>query len=74
MACNDNDFKSDENHGHIFGKKLSEMFNLIQIEIPEEYKSKDPSDLCKNYNRETVQKVINKLIIDKELEMSDLPF
>ena len=70
----DNDFKSDENHGHIFGKKLSEMFQLIQIEIPEEYKSKDPSDLCKNYNRETVQKVINKLIADKESDMDDLPF
>ena len=50
------------------------MFQLIQIDIPDEYKSKDPSDLCKNYNRETVQKVINKLIAGKESDMDDLPF
>ena len=50
------------------------MFQLIQIEIPDVYKSKYSSDLCKNYNRETVQKVINNLIADKESDMCDLPF
>ena len=57
----DNDFQSDVNHGRLYGKHLSEMFNLKQIEIPDEYKSKDPSDLCMNYGREVVRNVILQL-------------
>lgn len=58
----DNDFSSDKNYGRILGAKLSEQFDLKQIEIPEEYKSKDTSDLCKNYGRRQVKDVILKLI------------
>src|SRR5574344_732702 len=58
----DNDFQSDENHGKILGEMMANEFNLIQIEIPNEYKSKDTSDLCKNYNRQTVKKVILDLL------------
>lgn len=58
----DNDFKSDENHGRIYGKHIAEMFGLTQIEIPEEYQSKDPSDLVKNHGREILRKVIFQLI------------
>ena len=43
----DNDFQSDENHGRILGEMMANEFNLIQIEIPIKYKSKDASDLCK---------------------------
>lgn len=57
----DNDFQSDVNHGRIYGKHLSELYNLKQIEIPDEYKSKDPSDLCMNYGREVVRNVILQL-------------
>lgn len=57
----DNDFQSDVNHGRLYGKHLSEMFNLKQIEIPDEYRSKDPSDLCMNYGREVVRNVILQL-------------
>lgn len=57
----DNDFQSDINNGRAFGKVLSEKFDLIQIEIPEEYKSKDISDLCFNWGRETVKQLIKKL-------------
>lgn len=57
----DNDFQSDINHGRLYGKHLSELYNLKQIEIPDEYKSKDPSDLCMNYGRETVRNVILQL-------------
>lgn len=57
----DNDFQSDVNHGRLYGKHLSEMFNLKQIEIPDKYKSKDPSDLCMNYGREVVRNVILQL-------------
>lgn len=57
----DNDFQSDVNHGRIYGKHLSELYNLKQIEIPDEYRSKDPSDLCMNYGREVVRNVILQL-------------
>ncbi len=58
----DNDFSSEQNYGRILGKKISEHFNLKQIEIPDEYKSKDTSDLCKNHGRQQVKDVIFKLI------------
>lgn len=58
----DNDFQSDVNHGRLYGKHLSEMFNLKQIEIPDKYKSKDTSDLCLNYGKQTVKDVIFSLI------------
>ena len=61
----DNDFQSDENHGKILGEMMANEFNLIQIEIPNEYKSKDTSDLCKNYGRQQVKEVIFQLIKEK---------
>lgn len=61
----DNDFQSEENHGRILGEIMANEFNLIQIEIPNEYKSKDTSDLCKNYGRQFVKKVIFELIKNK---------
>lgn len=60
----DNDFSSEKNWGRIDGEKIASLYNLKQIEIPEKYKSKDPSDLVKNYNRETLYNVINELIKD----------
>ena len=61
----DNDFQSDENHGKILGEMMANEFNLIQIEIPIKYKSKDTSDLCKNYGRQQVKEVIFQLIKEK---------
>lgn len=58
----DNDFQSDENHGHIYGKNLAEKFGLIQIEIPLIWGSKDPSDLVKNYGTKVLKNVIKELI------------
>ena len=58
----DNDYTSEQNYGRMLGRKFSEHFNLKQIEIPDEYKSKDTSDLCKNYGRQQVKDVIFKLI------------
>ena len=43
----DNDFDSSENHGRELGNLMAKEFDLIQIEIPDEYKSKDTSDLYK---------------------------
>lgn len=59
----DNDFDAEENHGRLLGAKIAKMYDLKQIEIPTEYQSKDPSDLCHNHNRITLNKVIQQLII-----------
>ena len=58
----DNDYDKDENHGHIYASRLSGMFNLDMVEIPSEYKSKDPSDLFKNYGAKTFRRVIKELV------------
>lgn len=58
----DNDFQAKENHGRLLGKSMANQFGLKQIEIPNEYLSKDTSDLCKNHGREVVYSVILKLI------------
>ena len=57
----DNDFNSDINNGRNFGEVLSRKFNLRQIEIPTEWKSKDTSDLCFNWGKEIVKQVIEEL-------------
>lgn len=63
----DNDFKAaekgEENHGRVFGKNLSEMFNLTQIEIPDFYRSKDPSDLYRDWGKEVFITVMQSLIV-----------
>lgn len=58
----DNDFHNEKNNGRIMGKKLADKFDLIQIEIPEEYKSKDYSDLVKNYSIEKAKIILNNLL------------
>ena len=58
----DNDYDKDENHGHIYASRLSGMFDLDMVEIPSEYKSKDPSDLFKNHGAETFRRVIKELV------------
>lgn len=58
----DNDFQSEENHGRMYGKMIAERFNVTQIEIPEKWESKDPSDLVKNHGREILREVIYELV------------
>ena len=58
----DNDFSKDRNAGRIDGEKFCKTFGLIQLEIPEYLKSKDPSDLYKNHGKETFRKTILDLI------------
>lgn len=58
----DDDFQSEENHGRMYGKMIAEKFNVTQIEIPEKWESKDPSDLVKNHGREVLREVIYKLV------------
>ena len=58
----DNDFNNEVNNGRNYGKAIADKFDLQQIEIPTEYKSKDPSDLYKNWGKEVFLNVINSLI------------
>lgn len=60
----DNDFKSEKNWGRINGEKLSLQFGFKQIEIPQIYQSKDPSDLYKNHGINIFKSVLNKLLND----------
>lgn len=62
----DNDFKNKQNDGHILGKHLSEMFDLIQIEIPTKYGVKDSSDLYHKYGKEKFIEIINNIINKKK--------
>lgn len=64
----DNDFNSTkENYGRMFGKAMAKEFDLIQLEIPDEYKSKDPSDLCKNCGRQETRRIILQLIENSKI-------
>lgn len=58
----DNDFDKIKNYGRIYGQKIAEAFGLKQIEIPEKWYSKDPSDLVKNHGRLAVKETIFNLI------------
>jgi len=56
----DNDYDKEENYGRLYGQRLVSLYPQIkQIEIPDFYKSKDISDLFKNYNKNIVNQVIN---------------
>jgi hypothetical protein len=58
----DNDYDSETNWGREFGKKFCKEFNIIQIEIPDKFKSKDISDFTKKFGIRESKKLINKLI------------
>ena len=44
------------------GKMIAERFNVTQIEIPEKWESKDPSDVVKNHGREVLRQIIYELV------------
>jgi hypothetical protein len=58
----DNDYNKSENWGRILGAKIASEHNIKQIEIPDEYESKDPSDLYKNHGKKALINIINKLV------------
>lgn len=58
----DNDFDKEQNWGRQFGKKLADKFNLIQIEIPDNYSAKDFSDLVYLHGYNTAKECIETLI------------
>lgn len=60
----DNDFTNPNNPGHNDAKKLSEEYNLKMVEIPKEYKSKDPSDLFKKYGKDRYLEIMKEILKD----------
>ena len=58
----DNDYDKEINWGRKYGKVLSEKFDLIQIEIPEKYKSKDFSDLVHNHGTTAAKSIFLEII------------
>ena len=61
----DNDFDKPENYGRIYGKELAIKHNLIQIEIPEYYESKDPFQFRTKHGEEIFKNTFNFLINGK---------
>lgn len=72
LVLYDNDFRSEVNYGHEYGRKLATTFGIEQIEIPTSYRAKDPSDLYRAHGRETLRSVIFALI--QREESGDCPF
>lgn len=61
----DNDFNNEKNPGRTAGKKLSDEFELHQIEIPAEFKLKDPSDFREIHGAENTRAMLLHLIKEK---------
>lgn len=67
----DNDFNKEINQGRLYSMNLASQFDLQRIEIPQEYQSKDPSDLFRNWGSVIQREVIFQLITTGD---SDIPF
>lgn len=57
----DNDYTKVGNPGQTYALKICNEFDLKNIKIPDEYESKDPSDLYKNHGKEIFNEILIKL-------------
>lgn len=60
----DNDFDKTTNYGRKYGRRLSDLFDIPQIELPELYGQKDYSDLVKAYGCEQAKEILMSVIKD----------
>lgn len=58
----DNDFDSKINRGRVAGAKHAATTGFLQIEIPDEYEVKDPSDYIEKFGKENLINLILELI------------
>lgn len=58
----DNDFDKKTNWGKIYSEKIAKEFNLIQVNIPSEYKCTDISEFFNLYGKEKTNKLLTSLI------------
>lgn len=66
----DNDFNGVKNWGRLHGNKLSEIYDIPQIEIPDHLKVKDSSDLYEVHGKDVLCKTINELINIAKLNLN----
>lgn len=60
----DNDYTNPNNPGRKDSIELSKQYDLKRVEIPEVYKSKDPSDLFKNYGKDKYLEIMKEILKD----------
>lgn len=60
----DNDYTNPNNPGRKDSIALASEYNLVRVEIPAEYESKDPSDLFKKYGRDRYLEIMNEILKD----------
>lgn len=58
----DNDFDKTKNYGRDYGRRLSDLFDIPQIELPEKYESKDFSDLVKAKDSKFAKSILFHII------------
>lgn len=68
----DNDFNNPNNPGHKDAENLCKEYTLKMVEIPKEYKSKDPSDLFKNYGKTKYLEIMKEILKDALWKNGDL--
>ena len=64
----DNDFKNEINNGKIAGEKIANKFNLLDLQIPNIYQIKDPSDFLEKYGLKKTKEMILFITKDRLLE------
>jgi len=60
LVLYDNDFDKETNPGQMMASRICEKYNLVNICIPSEYRSKDPSDLVRNKDRLILKQIIDE--------------
>ena len=60
----DNDYIKPNNPGRAAGKKFCEKYGLTQLEIPERFGVKDPSDYLERYGKKELKLLLKNLITD----------
>lgn len=58
----DNDFDKEQNWGRIAAKKLEKEFHFNFLEIPDDYRCKDFSDLVKKFGPDKAKEILDELI------------
>jgi len=61
----DNDFSNEINRGRVAGAKFANTTGFLQIEIPDGYKVKDPSDYIDKFSGQELTLLIRKLISER---------
>lgn len=58
----DNDFDKSHNWGRMFAQEIAKTYDLIQIEIPDGFESKDISDFHRDFGKTTTKHLIKELV------------